>query len=201
MAGIPIQILCAFIVAFIIFINYELDDDEEDYDMVEQRTPPPQGIGKVPPRDIYSEIYGTVWMKHHTGVNERLFDYIDHHLNERLYEPRNNDGEYDAWYNKYVRRRRACKISNRNRIINFLHQMRSGEILWDSSLEHQWCLYSCGVDFFHCLLHFVNTFDQEWIRNMSDNEIHASLGLFDGYQHAYQALDEQQSSFYEVDCC
>ena len=48
-------------------------------------------------------------------------------------------------------------------IICFLHQMRTGEIIWDAAYQHKWSVNSVQQDFYHVLEHFVDEFDQEVI--------------------------------------
>ena len=50
---------------------------------------PNQAIGPRAGTDIYSEIAGTVFFKHRTGVSERVFDWIYERIGLALYESRN----------------------------------------------------------------------------------------------------------------
>ena len=130
-------------------------------------------------------IHNTVFFKHYTGINEDLFDYIYNRLNERLYEARNIYFKYGCEFNK-TRNRRACKINNRNRIINFLHQMRTCDIIWNIAFEYGWDITSASVDFFHVLFHFVDEFYDEWVHQMTDQQKNDMKGMFIGYPEAFQ---------------
>ena len=178
--------LITSIIALLLYLQFFLFKDDEAAFKVRQRLS--QAIGNIPVIDVHASIYGTVFWKHYSGVNEQTFDYIDNRLNERIYEARNNDGQYTPAQNAQ-RRRRPCKVTNTNRILNFLRQMRTGQIIWDSAREYKWNIMSASVDFYHVLLHFVDEFDSEWIRKLTDQEKRDAQGLWPVYPTAYQALD------------
>ena len=148
----------------------------------------PQSIRNTAAKDVYGDIYNTVWFKHYTGVKETVFDYIKNGLFERIYDARNIYGHFTAAQNA-ARVQRACKIDNNNRIINFLRQMRTGQIIWDAAHENGWNIKSASFDFYHVLIHFVDEFESEWIRPLSDDERRAAQGLWPDYPNAYQCLD------------
>ena len=162
--------------------TFEDDDALRDGELVSM------AIGNIPPVNVHADIYNTVWFKPYTGIRERTFDYINGRLNERIYEARNIHGEYDAITNA-ARKRQPCKVSNINRIINFLRQMRTGEIIWDAARECGWNIFSASVDFYHLLLHFVDEFEADWIRPLTNREKRNAKGLWPDYPNAYQALD------------
>ena len=150
----------------------------------------PPSIGTLPPKDIYGEIHNTVWFKHHTGLTEDIFDYICDKLSFNITEARNVDFKYDAATN-YYRKRRPCKISTVNRIIHFLHTMRTGDILWNASKDNNWNTCSVSKDFCHVLYHFVKTFDSIWIRQMNDTEKNQNRKWI-AFPTAYSCLDGTQ---------
>ena len=188
-----IQLTLTFLIALLIsiflddynVIDYNDEDDDDDNNMQYRL------IANVQPNDIYNKIYGTVWFKHYTGINQALFDYIIGEIGFDVTEARNIHFAYSD-HDNYFRKRRKCKITVRNRIINFLHQMRTGEIVHDIAYENGWNASSVSADFFHVLIQFVKRFDSEWIRKMDDNIKDQLLGLFEGYPTAYQALDGVQ---------
>ena len=188
--SLQIQFIIAVIVALFAWIYFEADDDEQRV-FADDQSFRSQAIGVVPARDVYSEIYGTVYFKHYTGITEELFDYICGHLEEEIYEARNYNLNLDLLFNK-SRNRRSCKISNKNRIINWLHQMRTGQIIWDAAREHGWNIYSASQDFLHVLYHFVKIFDGDWIREMNDEQKNGLKGRVREYPNSYQSLDGTQ---------
>lgn len=143
-----------------------------------------QAIGRTAARDKYNEISGTPFFPHYTGVSEDIFDAVFDRMDDRMYEPRNIHFEYSRLQNQ-ARKRRSCKISNQNRLIHFLHQMRTGEILWDAALDHGWNYNSSYLDFYHVLWHFVDKF-KDMIKPMSPAAKSAMKGLWPPYHHAYQ---------------
>ena len=181
-----ILIAAVTVVTIIVNTNFLFDDDIE---IIDGRRS--QSIGGMPAKDKYTEIYGTAFFKHWTGLSERLYDMIERRLHDRLYEARNIHFEFDPVTNA-ARKRRACKISNRNRILNFLHQMRTGEIIWNAAFEHGWNIYRASVDFFHVLYHFVDEFYDEWVCPMSTAEKNDMKGNWPLYPTAYQAMDGVQ---------
>ena len=88
----------------------------------------------------------------------------------------------------YNRKRRPCKISTINRILHFIHTMRTGDIVWDAAKDNHWNSHSVSQDFCHVLYHFVKTFDSTWIQDMDDYERGINRN-FPGYPTAYQACD------------
>lgn len=187
---IQIQIIISVVVALLAWFYLDADPSEQSAFVNDPRLRS-QAIGDVPARDIYSEIYGTVYFKHYTGITEQLFDFICSRLEEEISEARNYNLRLDLLFNK-TRRRRKCKISNKNRIINWLHQMRTGQIIWDAAQEHGWNIYSASQDFFHVLYHFVRLFDGDWIREMSDDQKNGLKGRVVQYPNSYQSLDGTQ---------
>ena len=129
----------------------DVDDDliqesETEHKSIDVDKPP--SVATLPPKDIYSEIYNTVWFKHHTGVCEDLFDYIHAGIAFDITEARNTRFKYSDEDN-YARRRRPCKISTQNRVIHFLHTMRTGGIVWDNARDNNWNIASVSEDFHH----------------------------------------------------
>lgn len=151
--------------------------------------PPSQNpsVSRLPPKDRHAEIYNTMWFKPYCGVHEPLYDYICDGMSFDITEARNVRFEYTAEDN-YFRRRRPCKISNKNRIISFLHNMRTGKILSDAALDHNWNKASVSDDFFHVLQKFVARFYDEWIRHMTDDE-KDDCRIWPEYPNAYGTLD------------
>ena len=144
-------------------------------------------IRTLPPKDKYNEIYNTLWFKPYCGVHEPLFDYICDGVIVDITEARNVRFKYDAEYN-YTRRRRPCKISVHNRIISFLHNMRTGKILRTAALDHNWNKTSVSDDFFHVLQKFVARFYDEWIHDMTDEQ-KDDCCIWPEYPTAYGTLD------------
>lgn len=169
----------------IAWIYFDADPDDVLCYVEESRS---AAIGDIAARDIYSEIYGTPFFKHYTGVHENLFDYICIRLEPAIFEARNYNLRNDFEENK-GRKRRPCKISNKNRIINFLHGMRTGEIVWDAARNHGWNIMSASQDFFHVLYHFVKLFDSSWLCEMSDIQKNGLKGRVPEYSTSYQTLD------------
>ena len=144
-------------------------------------------VRALPPKDVYGDIRNTVWFKHYTGISEDIFNYVVDEIGFDITEARNIDFKYGALEN-YYRKRRPCKISVPNRIIHFLHTMRTGNICWDASHDNNWNIASVSEDFYHVLIHFVERFDHEWIRPMTEEE--KDMGcLWWEYPDAYQAAD------------
>ena len=84
-----------------------------------------QPIGSTPAKDKYAEIRGTPFWRHYCGLSEPVFDAIYERLKDRIMEPRNIEFQYTRAQN-VLRRRRPSKINVRNRLLNFLHQMKTG---------------------------------------------------------------------------
>ena len=144
-------------------------------------------ITELSPRDKYGHIYKKMWFKAHTGVSELLYDHITDGCSHRIKEARNVRFEYTVDENM-MRRRRPCKVDTKNRFVSFLHQMRSGKLISDASLDYNWCKASVSDDFFHVLQKFVETFYADWIHKMSDEEKDNGC-YWEEYPSAYQALD------------
>ena len=136
-----------------------------------------QAIGPRPGTDLYSEIAGTVFFKHRTGLSEAVFDFIYERINWHLYEARNVRFEYSPAANA-LRGRRACKIDNRSRLCLFLHQLRTGQLVWDSAFEMGWCTQSCSDDFKHCLYILLRELYDEVVCPMTRQEKDDMKGLF-----------------------
>eukprot|EP01083_Nonionella_stella_P081523 224616_1 len=156
------QMFCAFIIALICFIvvgnNQDLLYDDDDWIMDDRsRICQSQAIGHREAHDMYGELTNTIFFKHYTGIYDDLFRYIHNRIKNRLFEARNIQFEYEPDANR-LRQRRRCKLTQANRLMNFLHQMKSGQIIWDAAREHGWNIASASNDFFHCLLHFVDEF-------------------------------------------
>ena len=188
------MLIIAFTVALLLhcasqFSDVDLDDEFKaiESELVQQQLQW-DSIADIPAKDVYNDIYNTVWFKHHTGVCEGLFDIIYDGIGFDITEARNIYFEYSARDN-YYRRRRPCKISTHNRIIHFLHTMRTGNIVWDAAHENNWNIASCSMDFFHVLIHFVNTFEDTWIRQMTDEEKDNGCHWPAPYDTCYQAAD------------
>ena len=147
-----------------------------------------EAIGPHPPKDKYNEIRGTVFWEPYCGVSEDIFDEIERRLSFRITEARNVYFEYTRQQN-LARRRQACKISNRNRILNFLRQLKTGQIEWDAVFEHGWNRWSVRVDFLHVLWHFVDEFDADTICKMDAATIAGMQGTLPQYPRCYQLLD------------
>ena len=143
-------------------------------------------IARKPPKDLYSELYGSVYFKHHTGICMPLFDYINDELAFDVSEARNVHFQFNDTDN-YYRKRRRCKISVSNRIMCFLHTMKEGDAVWEAAKDNNWNITSVSLDFFHVLIKFVDHFESTWIREMEDDE--KDNMTFAGYSPAYQALD------------
>ena len=134
-----------------------------------------QSIGVRPARDVHSDLYGTPFFKHYTGVDENIFDFISFRLLYRLDEPRNIDFAFTRAQNM-CRRRRPCKLDHNNRLMHFLHTVRTGQIVWDSALEYEWNIYSVSMDLFHCLYHFVDELYDEIVHPMNAAAQHSLTG-------------------------
>ena len=174
-------------------INQEAEVDDHLYsvigsesitDIVEEPAVP---ISDLPATDVCKDIHHTPFFKHYKGLNEDVFDYIVDNLSFNVTEARNVDFKFDPETN-YLRRRRPCKISTVNRIVHFLHTMRTGDIVWDAAKDNQWNSCSASKDFCHVLYHFVKTFNADWIQDMDDHERNVNC-RFPGFPTAYQALD------------
>eukprot|EP01084_Bolivina_argentea_P252038 422954_1 len=191
------QIMLAFFITLLIFIVFLLESETESENSFGQQIQSiyhqfrSQAIGDRPAVDVFSDIYGTVFFKHETGMREDLFDYIFDRMDDRLSTPRdiyfeNSEAENNA------RKKQPCKLSNANRLICFFRQMRKGKLVWCAAYDHGWNICSVSMDFFHCLLHFVDEFYDDFVTEMTDNQKRDMLGMFDGYPLCYQTLDGSQ---------
>ena len=73
----------------------------------------PSAIGKLPAKDVFSEIYDSMWYKHHAGAGENAFDYIHAVIRFDITETRNIHFKYSDEDN-YHRKQRPCKITTQN---------------------------------------------------------------------------------------
>ena len=186
---LPIPLLLAIYVTIVaLFIEFEGNDDCNWNGLAARRS---QAIGNTIPRDMFGDIHGTVWFRHYCGISESCFAHIYRGIGIAIYEARNIYFLYDPVSNA-ARRRRACKISNRNRIIQWLHQMRTGQIIWNAAFEHGWNVHSASVDFFHVTFHFVTHFYDEWINRLTPTQRQDMAGSWPSFPTAYQALDGSQ---------
>ena len=145
------------------------------------------GIRGVEARDVYGDLSGTAYFKHWCGLSPQLFEYIAHHINYELSTPRNIYFRYSEEENR-GRIRRRCKITNNNRLINFLHTMNENSKIWDQAATHGWNISSVSQDFKHVLMAFTKTFGN-FIRILSDEQKIMNQGLFTCSDTAYQILD------------
>eukprot|EP01084_Bolivina_argentea_P252036 422951_1 len=190
------QMLLAFYLTLLVFIVISSATEFEDEAAIENiqrfiNHVQSQAIGYRPAVNIFDDIYNTVFFKHELGINENLWNFIFPRMNERLSKPRNIFFEYDDATND-ARRRRSCKLSNENRFVCFLRQMRKGKLVWGTAYDHGWNITSVSMDFFHCLFHFVDEFYDEWVCEMTDAQKQSMMGRFEGYPLCYQVLDGSQ---------
>eukprot|EP01084_Bolivina_argentea_P191600 329110_1 len=190
------QMLCAFIVALIVYLIISFDYYDESDNLVHEtdanNSQESQSIGNLPAVNVYSSIFNTVFFKHYTGIHEDLYVYIKHRMDKRISSARNVSFKYTQYFNQMFGRSRKCKLDNDNRLVCFLHQFRTGELVWNAAFHHGWNITSISLDFFHILFHFVDEFYDDWVTEMSDEEKTQMIGMFDGYPLCYQTLDGSQ---------
>eukprot|EP00483_Globobulimina_turgida_P001140 UN01142 len=145
-----------------------------------------QRIGKQPPKDIYSDIKKTPFFGHRANCNQLMFEHIFNEMDMDMNLPRNIDFEYSFDENA-LRKQRKCKISNRNRLLEWLHQLGEQPKVWNSAYDNGWNPSSISRDFKHILMYFVRNFGH-YIRPLSDQEKRDSM-VYDNYPQVYCSLD------------
>ena len=136
-------------------------------------------VGKTTPRDIYTDIYGTPFFQRLVGIEEPIFDHILEKLRVPLSKPRNIHFNYTDAQND-TRRNRKCKLSVENRIIAFLMRMKNGRTHWENAFEFQYQTSSLSRDFAWVAINFDKVLEPLWIRELTETEKQASIGLIDG---------------------
>ena len=145
-------------------------------------------IGRgVPARDLFHELAGTAYFEHYVNMNREMFDYIHQRLGPVIEQPRNIHGRY-TWDENLLRKYTKCKMKTVNRLMNFFHSMAEGPKLWDLATYNGYNVASESREFKHCLMHFVRTFDAEWIRELTAAEKTASQ-VYRRYPTVYCSLD------------
>ena len=183
--------LYAVLLTLLAIVAEEIDDD--DYFFIEQQQ---QQYNNRPPidcpaKDLKQELYGTAFFPSYVNMPTELYDYIEQTWMQSEHPPsecRNIYFEYSDQANK-TRRRRPCKISDPNRIIQFLHEMCESPRVWTSAASNGWNISSVSRDFHHMLIQFCRTFGDDWITPMSATQRTNCQGLWPNYPTAYQCLD------------
>ena len=166
---------------------FALFDDDDDGDEEQQYRYQYQQIGNVAARDVYGDLYGTPFFPYWVNCNETHFQYIHDSLHDVIGQPRNIHFNYTPTEN-LNRRRRRCKISDTNRVVDFLHVMGEAPKVWCSAADNGWNPSSQSRDFRHVLWHFVDTFAGQWIRPLTNAE-RISNRIIPGYSTAYSIID------------
>eukprot|EP01083_Nonionella_stella_P078345 214364_1 len=144
-------------------------------------------IGNVPASDLYSTLSGSAYFGHYANCNERMFNHIYEHLEERITRPRDIHFERTDAENMQ-RRRRRCKVSHRNRLLQFLHDIGEQPKLWTSAYHNGWNPSSLSRDFKHILVHFVLQFNDDWIKPLTPTQRRDAM-VYENYPTAYCSWD------------
>ena len=161
----------------------------EIFDEKQPKEPPVyRPIGKLAPKDVYTEIAGSAFFKRLTGIDEPIFDYIVNQLRVPLSKPKNIYFEYTDAEND-TRIRRKCKLSVENRLLAFLFRMKDKTTLWHNAFHFGWNVGSLSKDFQWIAITFDKTLEPIWIKELNQQEKQASKGLIDGYNDAVYIVD------------
>jgi len=149
-------------------------------------------IGNLPARDVFGDLFNCGLFPPWVQSNRIMFQHIHDELlaldENDVRQARNVQFKHTAQEN-LDRRRVPCKISDTNRIVNFLHVMAEAPKVWSSAASNGWNPSSQSRDFRHILYHFVQKFGPIWIRPLNNAEKVSLQGSFYGYPSATQIID------------